>query len=312
MCENARVDWDDLRTFLAVARAGSLAEAARGLGVSYSTVSRRLAALEHGLGVRLFDRSGAAYALTREGSEMLESARRMEAEFEAVSRQVSGRDARLAGRVRIATTDALATAFMPELAAFTRRYPEIEIDLLSTPEPAELAMREAEVALLVTDRPPPTLVGRRLAVLPSALYASRDYLADHAADAELATHLWVGWEDGMSHIPAARWLREEMPAARIACRVSSGTTLRAAVRAGVGIGHLLCFLADTDPVLVQLRPPEPALETGLWLLTHEDLRTTGRVRVFLDSMAESIGLHKPALAAGRAPERKPLAAARGR
>jgi DNA-binding transcriptional LysR family regulator len=92
--------------------------------------------------------------------------------------------------------------------------------------------------------------------------------------------------------------------------VSSGATLAAAIRSGIGIGHLLCFMADEDPVLVQLRPPERALETGLWLLTHEDLRTTGRVRVFLDSMAEEIGRHKRRLASGQAPERKNLAAAR--
>jgi DNA-binding transcriptional LysR family regulator len=309
LCENRAVDWDDLRTFLAVARTGSLAEAARSLGVSYSTVSRRLASLEAGLGVRLFDRSGTAFKLTRAGYEMLESARRMEAEFEALTKSVRGRDARLSGRVRVATTDALATSFMPELAAFSRRYPDIEIDLLSTPEPAELAMREAEVALLVTDRPPANLVGRRLAKLPSALYAAHRYLTDHPANLELSSHVWVGWEDGMSHIPAARWLRENVPDARVVCRVSSGSTLRAAIQAGVGIGHLLCFMAEGDPVLEQLRPPEPALETGLWLLTHEDLRTTGRVRVFLDSMADAIGHHRRRLAAGHAPERSVLAAA---
>ena len=298
------MDWDDLRVFLAVARSGSLAEAARGLGVSYSTVSRRLAALEGGLGARLFDRSGTHYELTRAGFEMLESAKRMEAEFEALAKSVAGRDARLVGRIRIATTDALATSFMPELAEFSQRYPEIEIDLLSTPEPAELAMREAEVALLVTDQPPPSLVGRRLAVLPSALYAAKRYLAKHPKSLELGEHIWVGWEDGMSHIPSARWMREQVPDARIACRVSSGTTLRAAIQAGVGIGHLLCFIAEEDPELEPLRPPEPALETGLWLLTHEDLRTTGRVRAFLDSMAESIGRHRTRLAAGHAPQRK--------
>src|SRR4029450_7672584 len=106
------------------------------------------------------------------------------------------------------------------------------------------------------------------------------------ADGELAGHLWVGWEDGMSHIPAARWMRERVPDAQLACRVSSGATLAAATRAGVGVAHLLCFLADEDPELVQLRPPESALETGLWLLTHEDLRTTGRGRVFRGSLAE--------------------------
>ena len=116
----------------------------------------------------------------------------------------------------------------------------------------------------------------------------------------------------MSHIPAARWLREQVPDARIACRVSSGTTLRAAVRAGVGIGHLLCFLADEDPALVRLRPPEPALETGLWLLTHEDLRTTGRERGLVKSDRLGHRIEEHAHAAGRAPERKALAATRTR
>jgi DNA-binding transcriptional LysR family regulator len=241
---------------------------------------------------------------------MLESARRMEAEFDALSRRVRGSDARLAGRVRVATTDALATSFMPEIAAFSRRFADIELDLLSTPEPAELAMREAEVALLVTDRPPASLVGRRIARLPSALYAAKSYLAEHAASLEPAAHVWVGWEDGMSHIPAARWMREHVPHARVACRVSTGTALRAAVRAGVGAAHLLCFLADDDPELERLRPPEAALETGLWLLTHEDLRATGRVRVFLDFMAEAIGRHRRRLAAGQAPVRDALAAGR--
>jgi molybdate transport repressor ModE-like protein len=293
------VDWDDLRTFLAVARTGSLTEAARGLGVSYSTVSRRLAALEEGLGSRLFERLANGYKPTPAGEEMLETARRMEAEFEALSRRVLGRDARLEGRVRVATTDALLASFMPELAAFSRRYPDIEVDLLSTPEPAELAMRETEVALLVSERPPASLVGRRLARLPSALYAAHAYLADHPAETELAAHVWVGWEDGMAHIPAARWMRESVPHARVACRVSTGTALREALRAGIGVAHLLCFLADEDPALVRLRPPEPALETGLWLLVHEDLRATGRVRVFLDFMAEAIGRHRPRLAAGQ-------------
>ena len=308
-CDTPAVDWDDLRTFLAVARTGSLTEAARSLGVSYSTVSRRLAGLEEGLGARLFDRDSAGYAPTPVGAEMLESARRMETEFEALSRRVRGQDARLSGRVRVATTDALATSFMPELAAFSRRFPDIEVDLLSTPEPAELAMRETEVALLVTARPPASLVGRRLAKLPSALYAARSYLEEHPAGLEPSAHVWVGWEDGMAHIPAARWMREQVPHARVACRVSTGTALLAALQAGIGVGHLLCFLADEDPGLARLRPPEPALETGLWLLTHQDLRTTGRVRVFLDSMADAIGRHRRRLASGHSPAR---AAAGGR
>jgi len=291
------VDWDDLRSFLAVARTGSLAEAARLLGVSYSTVSRRLAALEEGLGVRLLERGASGHAPTAVGAELFEAAGRMEAEFEALRLRVRGRDARLSGRVRVATTDALAAHFMPELAAFSRQHPEIEVDLISTPEPAELALRGAEIALLVTDRPPASFVGRRLARLPSALYAAKSYLALHPRQLAPAAQVWLGWEDGMSHIPAARWMREHVPDARVACRVSSGSALRAAVRAGIGVGHLLCFLADGDPELERLQPPEPALETGLWLLTHEDLRATGRVRAFLDFMARAIAPRRSSLAA---------------
>ncbi|MBW2268507.1 MAG: LysR family transcriptional regulator [Deltaproteobacteria bacterium] len=291
------MNWDDIRYFLAVADTGSLNDAARELGVNYSTASRRLNAIEEEFGSRLFERLATGYKLTAVGAEMLESARRMEAQFVLLSRRVRGRDARLAGALRVATTDAVATILMPELAVFTRRYPEIEVDLLSTPAPTELAMREAEVALLATDRPPERLVGRRLARLSSALYASRGYLAERADIEDLAAQAWVGWEQEMQHIPAARWMRAHLPEARCVLRVRTGTALLAAVSAGVGLAHLLCFLADGDPSLQRLGPPEPALETGLWLLTHEDVRDTGRVRVFLDFVAEAIGRQRARLVA---------------
>lgn len=294
------VDWDDLRYFLAVARAGTLTDAAHTLAVSYSTVSRRINALEEGMGSRLFERHASGYELTSAGREMLESGRRMEAEFESLSRQVQGRDRRLAGAVRMATTDALATAFMPEVAEFTQRYPGIEIDLIATPEPSELAMREADVALLVCAAPAESLTGRRLAILQSALYASRSYLERSPDVDRLDGHVWVGWEKGMSHIPVARWMREHVPEAKLACRVSTGTALRAAVRAGVGVAHMLCFLAEGDSEFVQLSASEPELETGLWLLTHEDLKTTARIRVLLDFFAEAIGKKRDGLLASDA------------
>jgi len=281
--------WDDFRYFLSIAESGSIAESARELGVSYSTASRRLNILEEALGARLFERLATGYQLTAAGTEILESARNMESEFERLSRGVLGRDARLSGRLRFATTDALALRFMPDLAGFTRKYPEIEVDLLSTPAPMELAMRDAEVAMLATDHPPEALVGRRLARLSSALYASVRYLDGRSDIQDLSSQSWVAWEQRMRHIPAARWMRENIPTARVACRVTTGVALLAAVRDGVGIAHLLCSLADPDPELQKIGPLEPSLETSLWLLTHEDLATTGRVRVFLDYMAEAIG-----------------------
>jgi molybdate transport repressor ModE-like protein len=291
--------WDDIRYFLAVARTGSLTDAARDLSVSYSTVSRRLNALEETLGARIFERGATGYSLTPAGKEMLETAKGMEAEFGKLSRHVQGRDARLSGHVRVATTDALATRFMPDVAAFTRRYPEIEIDLITTAAPADVAMRDAEVALLAVDHPPESLVGRRLAQLSSALYASPKYLAERPGVEALGDHTWVGWEQGMEHLPVARWMRENVPDAHVACRLSSGTAVLAAVRDGLGIAHLLCFLADDDDALVQVREPDPELETGLWLLTHADLAGTGRVRAFLDFVAEAIGRQRGRLGGRR-------------
>jgi molybdate transport repressor ModE-like protein len=279
--------WDDLRYFLAIAKSGSIADAARDLGVSYSTASRRLNVLEEAIGARLFDRHATGYELTKAGHDILQSARTMESEFAQLTRGVIGRDKRLAGRLRFATTDVLAMQFMPDIARFTRTYPDIEIALLTTPAPAELAMRDAEVAMLMTNRPPEVLVGRRLARLPSALYASRTYLDGRTEIENPEAEAWVAWERSMRHIPAAQWMREHVPHAHIVCRISTGVALLSAVRSGVGIAHLICALADADPELRRLAEPEPSLETSLWLLTHEDLATTGRVRVFLDFMAEA-------------------------
>ena len=142
--------------------------------------------------------------------------------------------------------------------------------------------------------------GRRLVRLASALYASKAYLEERSDLEDLASHSWVAWENGMEHIPAARWMRENVPGARVACRVSTGTALRAAVHDGLGIAHLLCFLAEDDTALCQVRPPDPELETGLWLLTHEDLAATGRVRVFLDFVANAIGRERSRLSAAGA------------
>ncbi len=280
--------WDDLRYYLSVARGSSLSDAARDLGVSYSTVSRRLKALEEALGVRLFDRNATGYELTQAGTEMLDAAQRIESEIVQLSRNVMGRDSRLSGHVRVATTDALATRFMPDVAAFTRRYPDIEVDLVSTPAPADVAMRDAEVALMAIDQPPESLVGRRLARLSSALYASRGYLEANPWGGDLSSHTWVGWDHGMEHIPAASWMRKNVPDAHVACRVRTGLAVLAAVRDGLGVAHLLCFLADDDSELCRVSPPEPELETGLWLLTHADLVSTGRIRAFVDFVAEAI------------------------
>ena len=182
----------------------------------------------------------------------------------------------------------LALTFMPDLAAFCLEYPNIEIDIVSATEHANLASREADVALRTGNHPSENLVGRRLANLPVALYASAEYISRNSLDLSLSEHTWVSWDLAFRQLASHAWMREHTPGAAVGLRVNSGTALLGAVRAGIGVGHLFCMTGDVHDDLKQIRPPEPELETELWILTHDDLRTTARIRVFLDFMAKRI------------------------
>jgi molybdate transport repressor ModE-like protein len=282
------LEWDDLRYFLAVADTGSFNQAAAKLGVSYSTVTRRVSSLEERLGVRLFDRNRGGHDLTAAAEEMADVARKVEGEIQSLGRHLFGRDQRLSGRLRIATAEMLALTYMQDLAAFRLEYPDIEIDLVSTAEQADLSAREADIALRMGNSPAENLVGRRLGVLPVALYASEGYLSRHPADVDPSKHTWVSWDLGFTQMPTHAWMRKHAPNAKVALRVNSGTTLLAAVKAGLGVSHLFCSMGDAQEDLRQIQPPDPELETALWILTHDDLRTTARVRAFLDFMAKRI------------------------
>ena len=296
------LEWDDLRYFLAVADSGSFNQAAVKLGVSYSTVTRRVNALEERVGVRLFGRNRGGHELTAAAEEMTDVARRMEDEVLSLSRHLSGRDQRMSGRVRVATAEMLALSYMQDLAAFRVAYPDIEVDLIVASEHADLASLEADVALRAGNDPPEDLVGRRLEMLSVALYASEEYLAQQADDLDPSKHVWIALNGGFAQLASHAWMRKHAPGARIALRVNSGTTLLAAVREGIGVAHLFCAMGDAQPELKQIRPPEPELETALWILTHDDLRTNARIRAFLDFMAKRIrrrsGQMKPILFQG--------------
>ena len=187
-------NWDDLRVFLAVARAGSLSGAARTLGVNHSTVFRRIGAFEAALGVRLFERQPGGYLLTPAGEELRDGALRVEEEIANLSRKVAGQDLRLSGTVRVTTIDMLAFGLLPRhLAGFRDAYPGIEVDLVVGNATLNLSRREADVALRVGNAPAETLVGRRVGRLAFAVYGSAGYRA-RRPEPDLALHDWIGFE----------------------------------------------------------------------------------------------------------------------
>ncbi len=279
-------NWDDLRVFLAVARAGSLSGAARSLGVNHSTVFRRIAGLEETLGVRLFERLPNGYALTPAGEETLGIVECIEDDVATLNRTVTGQDLRLSGSVRITAVDMLAFWLLPDhLARFREAYPHIEISLAVGNEALDLSRRETDIALRISDAPPETLVGRRVGRLDFAVYGAPDYCASHP-DTELAQHTWIGLDGG--HAPLTRQFENFLPGVRPAIRSNSVACTVRLAKAGLGLAALPCAIAEQKPDLVRVAELPESFGLDLWLLTHEDLRHTARIRAVLDFMSPSL------------------------
>lgn len=292
------LSWDDFRYVKAIAEARSLAGAADALAVNHSTVFRRLAQIEHGLGSRLFERSRAGYALTPCGEEMVRLAERMGEDVVTFERKVKGHDLRPSGELRVTTNDTLLVHLLSEvLAAFRRAYPDIALDLVVSNQSLNLSKRDADVAVRATDRPPESLVGRRLAGIAWAIHGPVA-LADQPFDPLLAReHDWVGFSENLAGLKAAKWLHEHVGKERIIYRINTVLGVAEAAAAGIGLAVLPCFIGAATPGLARLAPPDPALESGLWLLTHPDLRHTARVRAFLDFVGAEIARRRQTLEA---------------
>jgi len=292
------MNWDDLRLVLAVVREGTLSGAARRLGVTHSTVFRRLGAIEEKIGARLFERFRDGYVPTPAGETAAEAAARLEDEVLTLERRLSGQDLRPSGLVRITTTDTLGTILMRHLPAMREVHPEIQFEVAISNAMANLSRREAEIAIRPTPEPPEILVGRRVADIAHAIYGSKAYLSRHQ-EKEILAHDWIALDDALASTVIGRWIHENLRAARIACRVDALPALRDAALAGLGLALLPCYLGDPAPGLRRLTPKtlgEP--RSALWLLTHNDLKRTTRIRATLDFLAKAFASER-ALFEGR-------------
>src|SRR5262245_4318346 len=218
----ARFAWDDLRYVLAVADAGSLAGAARHLGVNHTTVLRRVGALEKQLGLRLFERLPTGYVLTAGGEELIATARSVDDTVTGLERKLAGKDLRLSGTVRVTTTDTLMGSVLPEiLAEFHAAHPKIVIELAVSNVMFNLTKRDADVAIRPATDPPETLIGRRVARIAFAIYGAPRYLAKRKTIDDLAAQRWVGPDDSLADTSVARWMRSELAESEIALRADS-------------------------------------------------------------------------------------------
>jgi DNA-binding transcriptional LysR family regulator len=293
-------NWDDFRLILAVFREGTLSGAARKLGVTHSTVFRRLGAIERMMGARLFERFRDGYLPTPAGDTAAAAAARLEDEVLTLERKLSGQDLKPSGTVRITTADTLSSMLMRHLPAMRALHPDIELEIAISNAMANLTRREAEIALRPTPEPSDLLVGRRVGDIAHAIYGSHAYLS-RRGDKDLAAHDWIGLDDALAGTVIARWMQENLRAVHIACRVDALPTLRDACAAGLGLALLPCYVGDLAPELHRLSPKTLAeLRSALWLLTHDDLKRTARIRATLDFLAKALASER-ALLLGKRP-----------
>ncbi len=285
-------DWNDWRHFLAIAREGNLAAAARRLGVNHTTVYRRLNAMESRLGVRLFERLPAGYQLTEAGETLLLSAEQVEQEVAAAEMRLAGQDLRPSGTIRLTTTEDLMVGFLqPHLAAFQRAQPQIRLDVSVGNQLFDLTRREADIAIRPTDKPPEHLIGRNLGAIGWAVYGAGSYLRSHgrpSQPSDLARHRIVTFGELLAGIGPSRWMTRLAGNQKIVLRSDSLLIQLGAVREGMGIGLLPCFLADGERRLKRLMGPFTDQTAGCWLLTHPSLRQVARVSAFMQFMAQAV------------------------
>jgi DNA-binding transcriptional LysR family regulator len=290
-------DWNDLRAFLAVAETGSTLAAARKLRASQTTAARRIAALEEALGIALFDKRQAGYALTPAGEALLPRAREVEAAA-AVFADAAGMATReTGGTVRLTTHDIYAVTVLPPiLRDLHDAHPGIRIELDTTDELRDLAAGAADVALRSTKQLQGAgLIGRKVADDPWTIFCSRDYAARHGIPrhrSELRAHALIGGGGGGVARVYQAWLRANQLEDAVVMEHGSVTGLLASVRAGVGLTVLPTFIGRQEPDLIECLPPDEDDKIALWLLTHERLRHTPRVRAVLDFLYERLRLLK--------------------
>ena len=278
------MNWDDLRYFLAVAREGQMLGASRRLGVSQALLSRHLARLEEAVGTRLFDRSTRGSALTEAGSDLLQTAERIEAEVLSGTSNLE-RTGTVSGALRIGAPDGFGSAFLaPRLRRLRQTHPDLRLQLVPVARSISLSEREADVAIMIGRPAKGRLRVRKLTEYTLGLYAARSYLDRRGIPGsrdELRAHALVGYVDDLIYSSDLTYTRDILRDWKSDIEIATAVGQFAAVRAGSGIGVLHDFMACGDDDLVPLLP-EISIRREYWLVWHENLQGSPRLKAFND------------------------------
>jgi DNA-binding transcriptional LysR family regulator len=281
-----RFDWDDLRAFLAMARAGRLTVAARQMGVDHSTLSRRIAALEHAIGVRLFDRRAVGFVLTPEGERLMTEAEAMETLAVRIGANDASRPGGITGTVRLGTPEGFGTYFLgPRLGALGAAHPELAIELVANPRVFSLSKREADLAVAMSRPAQGRLSAAKVVDYELGIFAAPEYLTRHgdiSAKPDLERQRWIGYVEDLMWTPELDYLPHILPTLTPHLRISNVISQLEAIAGGVAIGVLPCFIARTRPRLIRILPEEIRLVRSYWLISHAESKDLARIRLLSD------------------------------
>ena len=285
-------DWNDLKSFLAVARSGRLTAAAGRLGIDHSTLSRRLTALEHALKAKLFDRSPSGYTLTEPGRRLLPTAEEMERLALGAQEAVGGSAASVEGAVRIGAPEGFGSYFLaPRIAALKARHPGLLVQLVAQTAVFSLSKRDADIAISVSRPPAGRLIVTKLTDYDLGLYAAPAYLDAHPpvrGTADLDAHSFVGYIGELLHFPELDFLQHVAPEGAVSVESSNLLAQLRATLAGAGLCVLPAFLAGEEKGLVRVLPDAVSLTRSLWLIVHQDLAELARVKAVVRFIKDEV------------------------
>lgn len=282
------MDWDDLRFFLAIARAGSLGAAARQLGVSHPTVGRRLQALERANGQAFFRRTSEGLVPTAIGEGILSLAEDMESSALAIARRIDGSDQQPEGILRISSADWFAGYVLaPVLSELVRRYPAVVPEVMAGMRLSDLTRREADIAFRIVPFDQPDIVQRRLMTMPYGLYTSAA-LPFEPGPAGAGCRL-ILMNTAQAHYPDVLWAQRMLPAARTVFTSSSRTVQAQMCARGLGVAVLPRLLGDQLPALARVDLGEAPPSRDIWMGYHQDMRRLDRLRALAELASEMLG-----------------------
>jgi DNA-binding transcriptional LysR family regulator len=286
-------DWNDLPFFLELSRHGRLAPVARRLRVDNATVSRRIAELERALERKLFERTAGGFVLSEAGNSLLRHAEAIEANITEIEETIATKDkAALAGSVRLATMEGFASAYLAKrLAGLHHDQPDLLIELMTSKPPPNLTKREADICVSFVKPQGSRLAIERIGTVQLRLYASADYVrrrGEPLVPSDLAHHVFVDYIDDLVTADNPQWLGEIVENPIVTFRSNCLIAQQNAVAAGLGVGILPYFLAESDKRLTPLLEDSLSITRELWLSVHEDCRHIGRIRAVMGFIRQTV------------------------